>query len=58
MGCSKLRSQDLSFHFDQLIPPWDIEIPISGTSNVIPIQGGPFDRQCVVGLSLPHDTPE
>ncbi|KAI3853560.1 hypothetical protein MKW98_025077, partial [Papaver atlanticum] len=41
-----------------LIPSWDLQIPILGTSNVFDIEGGPFDREGIVGLPLPIDIPE
>ncbi|RZC53768.1 hypothetical protein C5167_012628 [Papaver somniferum] len=40
------------------LPIWDLQMPILGTSNVVTIEEGPFDREDVIGLTLPSDIPE
>ncbi|KAI3974350.1 hypothetical protein MKX01_031019, partial [Papaver californicum] len=41
-----------------LFSSWDLQVLILGTSNVVSIEGGPFDREGIIGLPLPNHIPE
>ncbi|KAI3970766.1 hypothetical protein MKX01_024413, partial [Papaver californicum] len=41
-----------------LLPLWDLQVPILGTSNVVSIESDPFDREGIIYLPLSNDIPE
>ncbi|KAI3930585.1 hypothetical protein MKX01_037031, partial [Papaver californicum] len=47
--------QDSLLGLGHLLSAWDFQVPTLGTSNVVSIEGGTFDREGIIGLPLPND---
>ncbi|KAI3979718.1 hypothetical protein MKX01_013813, partial [Papaver californicum] len=55
---SVVVQQDSLLDLGYLLPSWDLQIHILGTSNMFSIEGGPFDYEGIIGFPLPSDIPE